>query len=197
MTVAEIDFVLTAIKDNLVGGGNAGGGFFGAGYDSLDDVPVERVDRENSTNLDKAGNVPDLDGPIHEHSDDLTRGTNFVGAALATNTGTPIGTEYDRRDERVVGVRIEGAHVSEWGSIDPYHGTADETSRDYETCRWDDLVQGIRWSILHERTFPDAGRPTFSFTHLELTNEQSLASNYGDYYRYDFDVVLTGFEALP
>lgn len=192
----EVKFVLDAIEQHLVGGGNSGAGFFGAGHDDLSDVPLERIDRDHSVNLDKAGGLADLDGPIHEHSADL-EGMNYVGASSAGTTSTPIGTAYDHRDERVVGVRIEGVHASEYGAIDPYAGTEHEKAREYPTCRWDDLVQGIRWSILRERTWPDTGRPNVAFTDLQLTNESDVSRDWADYYRYDLDVVLSGFEDLP
>lgn len=177
MSVPEVQFVLDAVKDNLVGAGNAGAGYFGAGYDSLDDIPVRRIDRDNSDILE---------ADIHTHSAELQE-ANFVGAGFQTRDATPIGTEYDHRVQNAVGVRIEGAHVSEYGHIDP-------TGKD--GVPWRQFVQGVRTAITHERTFPDSGAGNTSYTHLELTNGSDQSSDYSDYFRYDFDVLFVGFEAL-
>ena len=143
-------------------------------------TPLKRVDRDESRILE---------GDIRKRTAELEK-ANYVGAALADRTPTPIGTEYDHALETVVGVRIEGLHHSEWGHVD---------SDGVEGIPFGDdggLVDRIRDAILAKRRYPDAGRTNVTYTNLTVTNEASQSSNYADYYRYDFDVVFDGFEDL-
>lgn len=153
------------------------------------DHPLRRVDRDNSQVYEGAQTV-DMSSPIRDRTGDLQE-ANFVGASLADRSGTPIGTEYDLDLETVVGIRIEGAHHSEWGHIDPA-GTDGVVFEGADGS----LVEQIRSAIYDGRRFPDAGRVDVSFTHLTITNEVSQSSDWADYYRYDFDVVFDGFEEL-
>lgn len=165
MSVPEVQFVLDAIDSN-----------YGT---PLSNVPLERIDRDNSDILEQ---------DVHSISGELQR-TNFVGATLATLDPQAIGTEYDHDLQAVVGVRIEGAHHSEWGHIDP-DGT--------NGVEWWRLKKNIRRAILAEREFPAvANRPDTTYTDLQFANESDDASDYKDYYRYDFDVLFNGFETLP
>jgi len=159
------------------------------------DVIVRRIDRTNNRFYDGSGTL-DMSTPIHQRAGALERGV-YIGAAYTDRSDEPIGTEYDHELETVVGVRIEGAHVSEWGAIDPQKGTANAASRDYPTTSWDTLVSTIRRAILTEREFPDPGRANVGYKDLKIANEADSSSDYTDYYRYDFDVRFLGFETLP
>lgn len=160
----EVEFVLDAIDSNY--------------GEALEDVPLKRVDRDNSDILED---------DVHTRTGKLEE-TNFVGARFADRSPTPIGTEYDHRIEAVVGVRIEGMHHSEYGHIDP---------DGVEGVDWDELVRKIRRAILTERKFPDVGRSDTGYTYLSLANEVDTSSEYADYYRYDMDILFFGFEELP
>lgn len=185
MTAPEVQFVLDAIKDHAAGYASLYGMVpYGAG---LSDVPLERVDRDNSEVLE---------GPLHKHGDDLKE-MNYVGGTLADRSTSPVGTEYDHEIETVVGVRVEGAHVQEYGAIDPQNGTADETAREYPTISWDVLTAAIRRAVLAERRFPQVTRDNTGYKDLFVANETDSSVNYADYFRYDFDVVFRGFEELP
>lgn len=172
----EVDFVLTAIKDDWPGSET-----------TLSDVPLERIDRDNSDLLD--------DTPIHQHAVELEE-MNYVGAASATRDDQPLGTEYDLRTDRSVDVRIEGAHVSEMGAIDP-SGSANP---DWPTTDWDSLTENVRLAILQadNRMFPNvSGRANVGFKDLFVENWDNQASNFGDYYLTTFTVRFSGFENLP
>lgn len=185
MTVPEVQFVLDAIKEYAAEyAAQYGSVPYGAG---LSDVPLERVDRDNSEVLE---------GPLHQHSDSL-EGMNKVGATLVDRSTSPVGTAYNHAIETVVGVRVEGAHVQEYGAIDPQNGTADETAREYPTISWDVLTAAIRRAVLTERQFPQVQRDNTGYKDLFVANETDSSDNYADYYRYDFDVVFSGFEDLP
>lgn len=177
MTAPEVQFVLDAIDTNWPGG-----------EASLADVPLERIDRDNSDLLD--------DTPVHEHSVDLEE-MNYVGARLTSRPQQPTGTEYDLMGDAVVGVRVEGAHVSEFGAIDPQKGTASEASRSYPTTDWDSLTENIRRAIFTDRTFPSVGRSNAAFKDLFVENWADQSAEFSDYYRLDFDVRFSGFETLP
>lgn len=165
MTAPEVDFVLTAIDDNY--------------GEPLADVPLERIDRDNADNVD---------ADTHGISEDLTR-TNVVSAALVSIDPTPIGTEYDHRIQAVVGVRIEGAHHSEFGHIDP---------DDVDGVPWDELRDTVREAILEEREYPPvSGRSDTTYTHILELNPNDSSSEYADYYRFDADYAFVGYEDLP
>lgn len=188
MTTTPRDHVLASIDEHY---GTVGVGVIGSANPvggNLADVPVERVDRDNSGLLD--------DTPIHRHAAELEE-MNYVGARNASSPSTPIGTEYDHSRDDVVGVRVVGAHVSEFGAIDPEIGTSNETTVSHPTCTWQNLLVNIRRAILANRTFPGADVPTVAYTSLVIENWTDTASDFGDYYRADFDVRFTGFEALP
>lgn len=176
----EVDFVLTAIDTDWPGSES-----------SLSEVPLERVDRDNSDLMDST--------PVHQHSVELQE-TNLVGAATATRDDTPLGTEYDLRTERTVDVKVEGAHVSEMGAIDPQAGTADAVNRNYPTTTWDDLIENVRLAILQadNRTYPTvSGRTNVGFKDLFVENWDNQASSFSDYYLLTFSVRFSGFEDLP
>jgi len=145
------------------------------------DHPLERIDRDTSELLD---------GDIRTRKREL-RAANYVGAATADRSETPIGTEYNLDVEEVVGIRIEGLDHSAKGHIDPdgQHGVVFDGDPG--------LVQEIKTAIYQGRRFPDAGRTPVNFTGLQLTNHAPQSSRFADYYRYDFDVVFRGYEDLP
>lgn len=196
--VPEVKTVLDAIQNNLVGYGNGGYGRYGYGHSTLADVPLERIDRDHSTNLDKADGIASLDGPVHERDKHL-QGMNFVGARSATQTDTPLGSQYDHGTERIVGVRVEGATVlgGEYGAIDPHKGTSNEASRDYPTTRWDWLTRDIQVAILRERFAPASHHPEVAFKDLFIENVADSSAEWGQFFRLDFDVRFSGFRDLP
>jgi len=151
--------------------------------------PLRRVDRDDSE-VYETGQTVDMATPIRERSGELQE-ANYVGVRLADRSPEPIGTEYDHRLETVLGVRIEGLDASAYGHVDP-DGT-DGVAFDGAGG----LIPQIREAILSARTFPDAGRPAVGYTDARLANETNRSANYADYYRYDFDIVLRGYENLP
>jgi len=140
-------------------------------------VPLKRVNRDESRILEDS---------IRSRSGEF-RKANFVGATLADVSSTPIGTEYDHQREAVVGIRVEGLHSSQHGYVDP---------DGVDGIDFDELVQRIRDALLAERTFPDAGRTDVSYTDLQLANEAPQSSLWEDYYRWDADILLSGYENL-
>jgi hypothetical protein len=175
MTAPEVQHTLDAIQSN-----------YGT---PLADIPLERVDRDNSDLLD--------DTPVHKRAADL-KAMNYVGASLVDRATDVVGTEYDHRVETVVGVRVEGMHASEWGGIDPNAGTADAVDNiDHPVVQWDALVETIRRAVLTERAWPSVGRANVGYKDLKIANETDASSDWADYYRYDFDAIYSGFETLP
>jgi hypothetical protein len=172
MTHPAVDAVLDFIKNNWSAG-------------SYSDIPLERIDRDNSELLD---------GGVRSHSEDL-QADNYVGATLADASREPLGTGYDHRVEVVVGVRVEGLHHTGYGNIDPDASLPPATAGD--PVPWSELVDEIRTAILRDRTFPDTSRSDIGYKDLFITNDTPAASDYGDYYRRDFDVAFRGFEELP
>jgi len=140
--------------------------------------PLRRVDRDDSD---------DLDGSIRTREAEL-QAANYVGASLADESTSPVGSAYDHDYERVVGLRIEGLHHSQYGHVDPDGANG---------VVWDDLVHSIRHELLGSRTFPAAGRSDVDYTDLRLQNEAPQSADYADYYRYDADIVFRGYETLP
>ncbi|MFB6237519.1 MAG: hypothetical protein ABEH81_04025 [Halopenitus sp.] len=160
---SEVDWVLHTIKTNWPGS-----------------FPndLTRVDRDDSELLED---------DIREREGELQK-SNFVGATHADEDTEPTGSEYNSKLETVVGIRIEGLHVDEWGNVDP-------TGTDGIT--WETLKNNIRRGILQERSFPPVGAPNRDYHTLLVTNQADQSDDYRDFYRYDFDVVLDGYETLP
>lgn len=172
MTAPEVQFTLDAIQSNTAA--------------ALADIPLERIDRDNSNLLDRSD--------PHEHSTDLQE-MNYVGAALADTSRSFVDPSANYDVERVVSVRLEGAHVSEHGAIDPYAGTADANGNaTWPTTQWTALVDDVQSAIDAEVTFPDVDRADTTYKDLRIANDTDLSSNYSDYYRRDFDVLFMGFE---
>lgn len=174
MTAPLVQFVLDAIDTNT--------------SQALADIPLERIDRDNSDLLDGA--------PVHQMGAELEE-MNYVGAALESLNGDPIGADYDLAVDPVVSVRLVGAHVAEFGAIDPQIGTPQARSPGYPTTTWYDLTQAVRRAVLDARTFPAVGASNFAFKDLFIENYTDTASEYADYYQLDFDVRFGGFEVLP
>lgn len=180
MTVPEVQAVLDYINDDWQGTES-----------DIANVPLERIDRDNSDLLD--------DSPTHEMTPDL-EGMNYVGAATASISDEPLGSDYDVETTRTVDVRVVGAHASEFGAIDPQSGTADAINTTHNTTTWTSLVDTIRSSILQKsnRTFPTVNnRSNIGYKDLFIENWQDQSRNYGDHYRLDFTVRFVGFEDLP
>ena len=172
MTHPAVDAVLGFVKNNWSAG-------------TYGDIPIERVDRDNSELLD---------GNVRSHSEDL-QASNYVGATVADADRQAIGTEYDHSLEVVVGVRIEGLHHTEYGYIDPDASLPPATAGD--PVPWSEFVDEVRTAILRDRTFPSTSRSDIGYTDLQIANDTPAASDYGDYYRRDMDIILNGFETLP
>ncbi|GGO01815.1 hypothetical protein [Haloarcula pellucida] len=151
-----------------------------------DDVVIKRVDRDDSR-IYEGSQAVDMTTPIRSRSGELQSGV-FVSAGSADVSQSPIGTEFDLDVERVVSLRAEGLHHSEWGHVDP-DGT--------NGVPFGELQDRIRSALYGARTYPDAGRTGTSYTHLLLTNEADLSSEYADFYDWRVDVAFDGFEELP
>jgi len=131
-----------------------------------------------------------MQSPIRERTGELKQ-ANFVGVASADKSTSPIGTEFDLEVDRVVSVRIEGLHHSEWGHVDP--DGEDGVVFDDD----DGLVADLQAALQAEREWPDVPREGTTYTHLLLEGYGMRSVEYEDYYRYDFDVLFDGFEELP
>lgn len=149
------------------------------------DHPLYRVDRDNSLTYESDALVANA-SPTRSRSVELSD-ANVVSVSYQEQANTAIGTEFDYEIERVVSVRIEGVHESEFGHID-------ETGSNGVT--FETLVNDIRDAILAERTFPAAGANGRTYTELVTANEARVSSDHSDEYRHDFDVVFGGFETL-
>lgn len=197
MADPAVEFVLDAIEQNWGTVGVAVVGYSKV-IDSLADVPLERINRDDAINLDKADGLASLDGPVDEQADTL-QGMNYVGVASTTRSDSPMGTEYDHRSETVVQLRLEGltARHGKYGAIDPYWGTDNAVDRDYPTTSWEMLKLNLRRSILIEREFPQVDAPQMAFKDLFLENQRDSSSEYAHGYRWDADIRFSGFETLP
>jgi hypothetical protein len=148
-----------------------------------DDHPLRRVDRdeslvyEGSQSLSMSSPTRDLEGELKQ--------SNLVGATWAGRDRTPIGTGYDYDVENVVGVRVLGLHHSEWGHVDP-DGS--------EGVDFGTLVDDVIDAIDDGATFPTVSNALGDYTHLLVTNESPGLSDWQDFYRYDFDVIFSGYE---
>ncbi len=170
---AEVDWVLQTIDDYFsYGGAGYGETAFGG------EPGLKRVDRDESELLE--GNIRSRQADLQE--------ANYVGATLADRSTEPIGTEFDLLVEATVGLRIEGLHHSEWGNID---------QNDEDGVPFDELVDDIQQALWSEREFPNVGRDNTNYHSLYLENYAPQSAQFADYYRYDFDVRLTGHEELP
>ncbi|WP_049986828.1 hypothetical protein [Halobellus rufus] len=147
-----------------------------------EDHPLKRVDRD-------ASNV--LEGDITSHKSAL-KSANYVGAAHVDHDEEAEGPEYNLRIDDIVGVRIEGFSHRRRGHIDP--AGVDGVIFDGDPG----LVQEIKSALYEARTFPDAGRSSVDYLHLELTNHAPQSHRLTDYFRYDFDILFAeGYEDLP
>jgi len=142
--------------------------------------PLKRANRNDSEVLE---------GNIKSRTADL-QDANYVGATLADVAGEPIGTEFDQNVERIVGVRIEG-YSGGYGHIDP----AGEDGVQFDAI--DGLVDQITDALWAGREFPPIDHPRITFKSLYVENHAPQSDQWADYYRYDFDVRLTGHETLP
>ncbi|AFZ74561.1 hypothetical protein [Natronobacterium gregoryi] len=156
--------------------------------ESGDPVNVIRVNRTDSEVYD--GSDPnDMTEPLHKRKEDLERGV-FIGARLADRDPTPVGTEYDHRLEAVVSLRIEGLTTrgGNYGHVDP----AGENGVPFDV-----LTRRVRRTLLESRSYPDTGTPYTAYHDHVFTNEASLSAAYRDFYHYEIDIALRGYEELP
>ncbi|PSP80168.1 hypothetical protein BRC81_02970 [Halobacteriales archaeon QS_1_68_20] len=150
-----------------------------------DSVELKRVDRDESR-VYEGSQTLDMSTPIRDREGEL-QDAAYVGARLADVASDPVGTEYDHAREAVVGLRLEGLHHGKYGHVDPDGD---------EGVPWEELKQRVRNALLAQRTWPNAGRTDVSYTDLRLTNEAPQSAQYGDYYRWDVDVLFNGFEDI-
>lgn len=156
-------------------------------YTQLDGSPVQlkRVDRDNAQIYDTDQRL-NMDSPPASRTGQLEAGL-FVGAASAAGQETPLGTEYDLDVERVVSLRLEGLDSAQYGHVDP-SGDAG--------VPFSEVIRRVRAALYAGRKRPQPETPNISFRHLELANPAPQSDNYRDYYRYDVDVVFSGYERL-
>lgn len=197
MADPAVEFVLDAIAQNW---GTVGVSVVGHSktIGDLSDVPLERINRDDAINLDKADGLSTLDGPVDEQADTL-QATNYVGVSSTTRDDSPIGSAYDHQSDVIVQVRLEGmtARHGKYGAIDPYWNTSDAVSRDYPTTSWQNLKLNLRRSIAIERKFPQVDAPQMAFKDLFFENQSDSSSDHAHYYRWDADLRFSGFETLP
>jgi len=175
MTHPAVDFVLSKIKNNWSAG-------------SYSDIPLERVDADNNQQLDD--NIRSKTAELQHH--------NIVEAAYVEKNDTPIGTEFDLQvDGVVVRVRVAGLHHSEYGYVDPDASIPPTTAGDPVPFNDDDgLVGEIKDTLHDERTYPNA-TSRVDETDLVINNTPGpLSYEYADYYLYEFQAVLSGYEEL-
>jgi len=82
---------------------------------------------------------------------------------------------------------VTGLHCGEFGHIDPDGANG---------VPFDELVSRCKDALWSERTWPAAGPSDVTYTHLQLQNEANTSQQYSDFYRADWDIVLSGFEEL-
>jgi len=168
----EVEFVLDALGSVV--------------DDQPHDHPLRRVDRDNSLIYDGGGRV-DLTEPIKTRKGEL-EDSNLVGVASQSRENSPLGTNYDVETDIVLSVRVEGLHHSEWGEVDP-HG---QNGVDFDA-----LYHDIRSALYADRTYPQDGEFRDAKLDIRITNEDIQDSEFGDYYRREFDLVFRGRETLP
>lgn len=153
-----------------------------------EDHPLRRVDRDNSLVYDDGSDF-DMTQAMEDLENDLKK-ANYVGARFADRAPEYIGTNPDLDLEEVVGIRIIG-YSGSYGHVDPL-------GNDGVVFQGTDgaLVEQIRSTLYDALKFPDAGRTNVAFTHLTITNEAPLMSNWQEFFRYDFDVAFDGFGEL-
>ena len=151
--------------------------------------PLYRVDRDQPL-VYETGESLDMQTPLRERTGELKQ-ANYVGVSHADTSSNPIGTEFDNEVERIVSVRVEGLHHSEWGHVDP--DGEDGVVFDDDTG----LVADLQTALQTEREWPDVSRSDTTYTHLLLQSYGARSVEYADYYRYDFEVLFDGFEELP
>jgi len=158
--------------------------------DQPDAHPLRRVDRDDAEIYEGPQSV-DMSTPTHERKGELMQ-ANYVGASHVDVASEAIGTEYNHDREAVVGLRVEGlaGHNAEYGHVDPEGNGGVPWRGDTG------LVDQIRDALLAERSYPDAGRSNVTYTTLRLANEADQSSTHADYYRWDCDVLLDGYETL-
>lgn len=108
----------------------------------------------------------------------------YVGAGTADRSREPIGTDADYDTEVVISVRVEGLHTDEFGDVDP-NGS--------DGIPFGTLVERLQDAIDTNLSYPDISNGDHT-KHVLIQNEAPQPFNYADYYRYDFDVVISKFE---
>ena len=149
------------------------------------DHPLRRIDRDTST-VYEGDQAVGMSGGTHNRTEDLTQ-SNLVGVASQSREDTPLGQEYNVAVDDVLSVRVEGMTHREYGHIDP-------TGAD--GVGFDALCNRIRRELYSERTYPQHPRFRNAKLDLRITNTDYQSSDWSDYYRREFDVVLRAREQL-
>jgi len=172
VTYPEVEWVLEAIDADL------GGSLSGYTLDNGDSVNLILINRDDSDTFS---------GSLRSRTEELRRGI-IVGVTRADQAKTPIGTEYDLDVETIAGVRVEGLHHHQRGHVDPDGN---------EGVPFDELEQLLRDPLWTRRAYPDAGNSRTTYHTLRIENDTQASSDYGSYFRTDFDVRFDGYEDLP
>lgn len=174
MTHPAVQYVLDSIKTNWQAG-------------DFDDVPLDRVDGDNNQILGEN---------IRTKTQEL-QDNNYVTAAYVGKTADPIGTEYDLDIDATVRVRVAGLHHSEHGLVDPEaEFPPSSASSPVPFNDVDGLVGAIKDALYADRTFPDVAAD-YDEKSVIINNEPGpLSYEYGDYYLYEFEALIDGFEEL-
>ena len=179
MSAPEVDWVLNQLADVVTSVAND------YSLQSGDDVVVKRVDRDDSQVYDGSETV-DMSTPLYKRTEELEKAV-YVGASYADRSTEALGTGYDHDIEAVVNLRLEGLIYREWGHVDP----AGENGVPFE-----ELKRRCRDVFTENRKYPSLTTPDGSYHTLEITNEDLQSSNWADFYRYEFDILLRGEQDL-
>ena len=150
------------------------------------DHPLYRVDR-NTAQVYETGDSVDMSAPLKQRKSELQR-ANFVGIRRVSQANAAMGTEFDARTDQVFSLRLEGLHWLEGGHIDP----EDENGVDFEA-----LLGDIKDAIWDDRHHPDIAASDIAHYDLMVMNEDDQSADYRDFFRYEFDIVFRGKQALP
>jgi len=150
------------------------------------DHPLRRVDRDNAL-VYEGGDTLDVTAPLHTRKGELEQ-SNLVSVGTQSRENSPLGTDYNVETDIVLSVRVEGLRYDEWGHVD-----ADGS----EGVIFDELYNQIREAIYAEREYPQDADFRDTKLDIRITNEDIQDSEFADFYRREFDVVLRGREALP
>jgi len=167
----EVQFIIEALEDVVA--------------DQPGDHPLRRVDRDNSLIYDVRRKL-DLSKPVFARKGELEQ-ANLVGVRSVSRDNEPFGTHYNVETDVVLSVRLEGLDYRSGGHIDP------DRARGVE---FNELYEDIREALYGRRTYPQDDRFRDAKLDIRITNEDYQSSDFQDYYRREFDLVVRGHESL-